>query len=225
MKSVVFIACLLLSVAPLQAAPTAVTPVDKPSIDPQRLALSRKLAMSIVAPGTMERAVKMMMGDMQTRMFASMFDMKASDVGATGKNKDKTLRESIAEKDPNFEERFRISQKVMGEEMGPIMGRMEPKMREGMAKAYARRFTLAELTEIESFFGTPAGSSFARQSYEMMMDPDIMIEMATMVPDLMKEMPAIMAKVKKATAHLPLPPSEKKSGDDGAAGDAALPSS
>ncbi len=211
-----FTALLLLSAAPVQAAPPAVAPSGQASIDPQRLAISRKLALSIVAPGTMERVMRMSMGDMQTRMFASMFDMKASDVGATGEDKDKTLRESIAEKDPHFEERFRISQKVMGEEMAPIMGRMEPKLREGMAKAYARRFTLTELTEIEHFFGTSAGSSFARQSYEMMMDPEIMMEMASMMPDLMKEMPTIMAKVKKATAHLPLPSPEKEADEDAA---------
>lgn len=214
MKSVVFTASLLLSIAPVQAAPPAAAIVERPIIDPQRLEISRKLAMSIVAPGTMERAMRMTMGEMRNRMFASMFDMKASDIGATGKDKDRTLRQSIAEKDPNFEERFRISQKVMGEEMAPIMGRMEPRMREGMAKAYARRFSLAELTEIERFFATPAGSNFARQSYEMMMDPEIMMEMAGMMPDLMKEMPAIMAKVKKATAHLPLPAVEKETGDD-----------
>ena len=93
-------------------------------------------------------------------------------------------------------------------------------MVEGMSRAYARRFTVIELTEINRFFASPVGASFARQSFELTTDPELMSEMMSFMPELMKDMPAIAEKLKKATAHLPPPPKESK--DDEGAEDAEV---
>lgn len=191
------------------AAPAAEAAPSKAPVDPERLALAKQAVAAIIPPGTMQKIMKDSMGNMEEMMLGGMFDMKGTDLGVTGEGKEKTLREAMAEKDPHFEERMRITNKVMAEEMGAIFTRMEPRMKEGMARAYARRFTVAELTEINRFFASPAGASFARQSFELTADPEIMTEMMSFMPEMVKDMPAIGEKLKKATAHLPPPPKDK----------------
>lgn len=41
------------------------------------------------------------------------------------------------------------------------------------ARAYARQFTIAELTEIRAFVGTPAGSKYVQRSPGLLSDPDV----------------------------------------------------
>lgn len=217
MKSVVFALALAAAGPALAAEPTGdalQTASAKPPVDPERMAIARQTVASILPPGTMQRIMKDSMGNMEDMMLKGMFDIKASDLGVEGEGKDKTLREAMAEKDPHFEERMRISNQVMGEEMGTIFNKMEPRMREGMARAYARRFTVVELNEINRFFASPAGGSFARQSFELMTDPELMAEMVSFMPELLKEVPAIAEKVKKATAHLPPPPDEEEAEEE-----------
>lgn len=217
MKSVVFALALAAAGPALAAEPTGdalQTASAKPPVDPERMAIARQTVASILPPGTMQRIMKDSMGNMEDMMLKGMFDIKASDLGVEGEGKDKTLREAMAEKDPHFEERMRISNQVMGEKMGTIFNKMEPRMREGMARAYARRFTVVELNEINRFFASPAGGSFARQSFELMTDPELMAEMVSFMPELLKEVPAIAEKVKKATAHLPPPPDEEEAEEE-----------
>lgn len=183
--------------------------VNQETIDPQRLALAKTAVDAIIPPGTMHRVMRSSMTSVEDAILGGMFDLKGSDLGATGDGKEKTLREVMAERDPHFEERMRITNRVMAEEMGGIFVKMEPRMREGMSRAYARRFSLMELTEINRFFSSPAGGSFARQSFELMADPELMKEMTSFMPEMMKEMPSIAEKLAKATAHLPPPPTDE----------------
>lgn len=209
MKSILLAVALMSSSAGV-AAPPAPSAASQPAVDPERLALAKTAVAAIMPQGIMQKIMKDSMAVTQDAMYGSMFDMKGSDLGATGEGKEKTLRQVMADKDPHFEERLRITNKVMGEEMGAIMAQLEPAMRDGMARAYAKRFSVAELTEINRFFVSAAGSSFARQSFELMTDPELMKAMTSYMPEMMKQMPAIMEKVKKATAHLPPPPKEEK---------------
>ncbi|QDP19234.1 DUF2059 domain-containing protein [Sphingomonas xanthus] len=209
MKFSVLLSLSLACAMPAVAAPEP--PAATSEADPQRLALARQAVDAIVPPGTMQRVMKQNMVQVEQAMLKSMFDMKGSDICKDCKDGgDRTLRDAIAEKDPHFEERLKITNRVMAEEIATIFARMEPGMKLGMARAYARRFNVAELSEINRFFASPAGASFARQSFEMMTDPEISSEMMAMVPELMKDMPAIMAKVKAAIAHLPPPASEEE---------------
>ena len=222
MKSVILAVALATVAAPAMAAPPAApapptAPVKTP-IDPARLALAKVTVDAIWPMGTYERLMNDMMANMQDSIMGRMLDSTASDLGIETENDDgKTLRQRIAEKDPHFEERMRITNQVMGDEMIRVFGKMEPKLREGLANAYARRFTVAELTEINRFFSSPAGASYARQSMELMTDKELMAEMMSAGPEFMKEMPAIIEKLKKATAHLPEPPkAEEEAEEEGA---------
>jgi hypothetical protein len=117
-----------------------------------------------------------------------------------------SLRELMAKEDPYFRERMRITNRVMMDEMIPLIRRLEPDIREGVAAAYARRFTAEQLAELNAFFATPTGRAFASESMLIGMDPDILARIKKLGPEVVREMPRILEKVKAATAALPPPP-------------------
>jgi len=48
-----------------------------------------------------------------------------------------------------------------------------PEMVEAMASAYAKRFSLAELTEVEAFVATPTGARFFQAGTQILNDPAV----------------------------------------------------
>lgn len=188
-------------------------------IDPERLTLAREVVLAFVPPGSMQKVLGAL-SESRTQMMAQMYHISPNDLGAKGaKDGDKTLGDIMRERDPHFQERMEITNRVMMEEMGKIMVGFEPELREVMARMYARRFTKAELTDLATFLRTPSGKSFASQMFSMMSDPEYQDAMKALAPKIIQAMPGIFAKIKKATAHLPPPP-----GDDQKATPAELPS-
>ena len=119
-------------------------------------------------------------------------------------------KEMMEKADPDYRERFRITNKVMMEELIPLLTRVEPEVREALVRAYARKFSAEQLTELNRFFATPAGRYYASESMITFVDPEVTSLMGKLGPDVVREMPRIMEKVKAATAHL-RPPSAKAS--------------
>jgi hypothetical protein len=203
---------------PNKPVATASTAQAEPAIDAHRLALGRQIAGAFFPDGTIQKMMSQMSG-VQSGMMKGMFDKTPKDLGvAEGKDSDKTLGQLVREKDPYFEERMTITNKVMMEEMGNVMGELEPQIRESIARIYAKRFTLAELNDIATFFRSPSGKAYGERLMPMMSDPEYVNTISAMMPKIMQAMPGIMEKVKKATANLPPPPK-----DDDKAKPAALP--
>lgn len=254
MKPLTMVAAYLASslILPVAAQAAPVAPRAPAQIaDPAKQALAARVAASLWPDGTYGRMIDSMIGgegglaemvlDMRP---AEMMAMMAEGLAEGGKDKaapkDKdeapepspTLREMMVAGDPHFEERMRITMKVVGEEVRRIAEPIEPKFRDGLAKSIARRFTIEQLGPIAAFFETPAGRAYAEQSMTLFIDKDVMMAMIQSVPTMIKEMPAAMEKVKKATAHLPPPPKKTEPSedpddeDDGESGDdAPLPES
>lgn len=208
MRSWVLISALGLTAAQPALAAPALPTAGSAAIDPQRLALGREIAQGFWPDGTMQKMMAEMSG-MQSGMMKGMFDQTPKDLGIKdAKDGDKTLGQAIREKDPNFEERMTITNKVMMEEMGKVMGGVEPQLREAFARVYAKRFNLTELNDIAAFLRTSSGKRFGGQMVQMMADPEYVSTMAAMMPKIMQAMPGMIEKVKKATAHLPPPPKD-----------------
>lgn len=192
---------LILAVALLGATPAwaqaPVAPAAVQPVDPARLALAEKTVAVLVPQGVYMRLMQQQFPAMMDAMLANM-----ETVVPGGRDKARAA-------DPAFEERMRIMTRVMGEEMGPLMSRMEPSLRAGMARALARRFDPQQLTDFNVFFATPSGKAFGEQFISLFADPEIMGEMMKMMPMMMQEMPGIMKKVEAATAHLPKPAKPK----------------
>jgi hypothetical protein len=75
-----------------------------------------------------------------------------------------------------------------------------------------------ELKDMNAFFTTPSGSTFAADFMSTFTDKELMQAMMGEMPKMLEAMPAIMKKVEEATAHLPPAPKP----DDSAAMDTAI---
>lgn len=192
-------------------APSTAPPLATP--DPAKLAAAEKAVAALVPQGIYMKMMRDKMPQLMDAMMGQMMAKSPSELGipgASGADVDKPLGESAASADPHFEERMKITSRVMFEEMGTVFDKLEPRVRAGLARAFARKFTIAQLNDFNTFFATPSGSAFASEYLLTFMDPELMQEMLAAMPELMQAMPSIMEKAEKATAHLPPPPSAKK---------------
>lgn len=213
MKMPILAAMLLAGAAPTFAQTPAPATAVETAVDPQRLAAAKITVERIWPLGTYERMMRGTFEQIMDSTFASMFDMKMEDMLPPGTDLGKvdpellhaTMREAMDKYDPHFQERTRITYKVMMDEMIPIMSRLEPGVRETLARVYARRFTAEQLADLNRFFDSPTGRVYASEAMLLLSDPEMAQTMAGMAPELMKAMPGMMQKVQTATAHLPLP--------------------
>jgi hypothetical protein len=177
--------------------------------DSARRAIAVQVVEQIWPLGTYRRMMDGTMSKMMDSMMQSMFDMKASDMARvadpTGKHKtgDQTMGQVAEAADPNFRERFKITMDTMMSEMIPLFEKAEPGIRDSLANVYARDFTAAQLEDMNRFFNTPTGKVYGKHWMMTFVDPEMMKNMQSFAPELMKAMPDIMKKVEKATAHLP----------------------
>ena len=206
------IAGLLLAAAPIALVAQPPTASAAP-LDPASLAASRTLALKLIPPGTYQRMMSGSLKPMMGSMFDQMLDMPAKQLLASfglpdadvAKLNSGTLRQIMAIIDPAFEQRMKITTSSMFDSMGNVFAKIEPDLREGMAEAYASRFTVAQLGELNAFFATPTGTAFAAQQLTIMQDPALTKRMQGMLPLILQQMPAAMKKVQADLAALPKP--------------------
>lgn len=211
---------LLAAPASAQTAPAPVSPLvtPLPAPDPARVAAARPVIDAIWPMGTYARLMHAVMDQVMQGTMARMFDMTPGQVAASmGMPADKaktapgeTLGQSAEKQDPAFRERMRITMQVMGDDMGKLMTEVEPQVREALVASYARRFSVAELGDLQRFFATPTGRAYAADSMTLMMGPDMVNAMQGFLPKMLQAMPMMMAHVEEATKHLP---PVKKKGD------------
>jgi hypothetical protein len=220
---------LIAALAAGTASPALAAPEHKAALsatDPHKDALAARVAAALWPDGTYGRMIDSMIGgkdglgdmfldmrpaDMMMLMAQAMAEegKPAPDVKEGPETPSPTLRQILTAEDPHFEERMRITLKVVGEEVRRIAKPIEPKFRQGLAKSIARRFTREQLEPIAAFFETEAGRAYAEQSMTMFIDKDVMLALIHSVPTMINELPPALEKVKKATAHLPKPPKSK----------------
>lgn len=206
---------LALAAAQPGAPPPAAASSAPAPVDPARLAIAEKVVGALVPDGVYLSMMRDKMPAMVDAMMAQMGGMTAADMGLPSKgDATETMAQAAAKADPAFRERMTISTRVMFEEMGKVFGAMEPRLRTGLSRAFARKYTAQQLTDMQTFFATPSGKAFANEYLSTFVDPEVMTEMARATPELMKAMPAIMKKVEAATAHLPPPPKPKAATDE-----------
>lgn len=196
-------AALLASASPAFAAEPAAT-------DPARLAAAKQTVDYVFPLGTYGRIMNGTMDKMMDSIMDSMMQMPLRDLaGISGVDTSKlgsgTMAQIMEIYDPAFKQRMQVSTRTMMTDMMGLMTQFEPDIREGLASAYAGRFDAKQLQDMNAFFATPTGKAYAAESYIIMMSPEVMSRMQALMPRLMKEMPAIVEKVKSSTANLPAP--------------------
>lgn len=108
---------------------------------------------------------------------------------------DEKLAEVTAIIDPAYQERNRATMEVALRMVSEMMSQIEPAYRDGLAKAYAKRFTIDELAEVNRFFETPVGSRYAAESLAVTYDPQVMAAMNEMMPAMFELLPTMMAEM------------------------------
>lgn len=195
-------ALLAAPVASAQTTPAAAVATPG-AVEPARLAAAQQTVALLVPQGIYARMMRDQWPRMLEASLTSMEGLSAADLGGTGSA---SPLDALRAKDPHFDNRMQIMMRVMGEELTPILTQLEPQLRAGLARAFARRFTVAQLADINAFFATPSGTVMAESFLSLFADPDVVLEMSKSAPLLAKAMPAIIAKVEAATAHLPPKP-------------------
>ncbi|NJM49695.1 MAG: hypothetical protein HC843_01350 [Sphingomonadales bacterium] len=169
---------------------------DAPPIAPAQLALAQKTMIKILPPGSYAKIMTTMMDKFMKPLFGEIGgEMTADEVmAATGLYEDgiaelnQEQRKAItAVLDPDRKDRMA----KMAEQIGPFMNKamfaIEAPIREGMARAYARKFSAAQLTELNRFFDTPTGAFYAEQSFALQADPEVLQATFAALPAVMAE--------------------------------------
>jgi len=93
-----------------------------------------------------------------------------------------------------------IFEKFLAEEerySGQQLSENFPKLLDAMALAYARRFTAQQLDELRTFFATPTGQLYIRESMGILSDPDVAGVQRAMMSDAMNRLPTRMPELVK----------------------------
>lgn len=149
----------VLAAALFVAAPAAAQAQQAAAVDPARLTAASTLVDVIMPPSErmamLESVLKPMYANVRQSMlgnerFAALFQNNAEAMKAL--------------------EAFMVRQESRS--IGTLRQTL-PEMVEAMKRAYARRFTVAQIDEMTAFFRTPTGQVYIRQAATIMTDPDM----------------------------------------------------
>ncbi len=152
------------------------------------IAVAHKIAAITAPPGLFKKTYDALVPQMIEAMFR----------GQLG-NVDFDARKN----DDDFIERLRRSSEIVSAELGIIVSPFEEKLRDAYATAYSRQFDEAALKQVLSFYETPVGRQFAQRAISLVTDPAVIALQREIAPAVTDAMPAVMEKVKAATADLP----------------------
>lgn len=181
--------------------------------DPARVAAARPVVDKIFPAGTYKRMMGGALSKMMDGMLGGVMHMPIAELARmsgipasklTGVSQ-ASLEQVSAIVDPHFRERTKLGMDAMMAQMGELMNGFEPRVRDALTRAYARKFDTRELGEINAFFATPTGSRFASEYMAMSTDPDVLAEMQALMPEMMKKLPDMAQKANAATSKLPPP--------------------
>ena len=198
---------------------TMVALIDKmfpqqPDPDPARLALAHSAVNVMWPDGSYGKMLSGFFGGMISRAM----ELKQSDLTGitntaakpkgTTAHKEESLHDTFVAKDPYFDQRMAAVRQAIDEEAAKVSAVVDPRMRDGLSRAFARKLDEHQLADVNAFFATPSGRAFAGQYLQLWLDPDAMRSMMGAMPDLMRLMPEAMQKIKEANDKFPKPPKE-----------------
>ena len=191
----------------------------QPDPEPARLAKARGVAIAMWPDGT----YGMMFEHFATTFGNTILDMKPSDFAALeGPKKadpkakpkapepDIALRDKLRADDPNFDKRVEVITAALREEFKRISPLIEPPLREGLSRALARHFTEPQLVDLNTFYASPTGQVYARESMKLWFDGDVARATMNSMPALVMQMPGAMERIKAANDTVPMPAKPKK---------------
>jgi len=132
-------------------------PVAAP--EPSRLAAARSLLDQLVPPDKREAMIEAII----TPMMANIRQAVAQSPSLAGLMRDNPRAAAAIDRFMTREHERSMT----------LLRRELPAMFDAMVQAYARRFTVAQMAEIERFFATPTGSLYMTEAATIMSDPAV----------------------------------------------------
>lgn len=184
---------------------------DLPPIEPARLTLAQQTMGALIPAGSLEKMIDNLYGKMfKTIMgeFGGQSDLMLSiQTGVESEQiakLDEATKGKVADMfDPYRKERDEQITRVIKPLISEVLGDMEPPMREGMSKAYARKFTGAQLTDLNTFLATPTGTLYANEWMALQADPEVMVAVIKAVPPLITKFIDRAPQIEKDMKDLP----------------------
>jgi hypothetical protein len=184
---------------------------DLTPVDPARLTLARTTTAALIPSGSLEKMIDNMYGRMFSKFMEEMGGASDTMISIkTGVESDKIAaldektKNAIADMfDPHRKDRDDQILKVVRPLLSEALADMEPPMREGLAKAYARKFSGDQLGQLNSFFATPVGGLYAGESMALQADPEVMLAVIKAVPPLITKFIDRGPQVEKQLKELP----------------------
>ena len=188
-------------------------PANDEPIAPERLELGEQVALKILPPGsyrrimgdTFNQILEPMLGSINQipiSKFAEFAGVSPQEIDISDAD---AANEVISIIDPYFVQRQEVSAKLMVSMMTDVVSEAEPSIRTGLAKAYARRFTVNELTEVNAFFSTEIGGKFAAESMAIYTSRDVLSASAKLAPAMLERIEDIVVAIDEETADIPMP--------------------
>ncbi|MEM1132539.1 MAG: DUF2059 domain-containing protein [Pseudomonadota bacterium] len=145
---------------------------DGAPIEPNQLAKGEDVAAKLLPDGSYKKIMSETLGTVIEPMLGSIDVMPLSAITAfagiseseVSPPDDATVKDLMEIIDPHFAERQQAMFSSIFDILIELSDEVEPAMRDGLAKAYARRFTAEELDEVSAFLSTEAGAKFGSES-------------------------------------------------------------
>lgn len=177
-----------------------------------RLPMAQDLVDRIVPPDALQSVMFPMLGTLvapltedgepQASVFvANQLGLSAFDIDMT----EAQAEAAAALLDPAWREREQRKAAAMPAMMASMTGAMEEPIRRVMAELYAIYFNDEELADIATFFATPSGATYARQSFSMTSDPRLAMMVLQQMPVIMEAAMAMEVELEASMADLPAP--------------------
>ena len=183
-------------------ADMAVKAIDRllppqPDPDPARLALARTVMNGFMPVGSYVRMTNVMTDNFMTGVYDRVMAMTGTQLSnavglpiASGPDEALTIHQRASKDDPMFDTRIKAYVAEMKYQMKDTLTIMEPKLREGIARAMARRFDANQLADLNRFFVTDTGRAFGQDMMLLWVDGDVFRGMIAAMPEMMRTMPS-----------------------------------
>jgi len=182
-----------------------------PPIDPARLTLAQQTMGALIPVGSLEKMIDNMYGKMLKTLLGElggqsdlMLSIKTGVESEQIAKLDEPTRAKIADLfDPHRKEREDQIMRVLRPLISEALADMERPMRDGMAKAYARKFSAPQLADLNTFLATPTGNIYASEWMALQADPEVMVAVMKALPPLITKFMDRGPQIEKDMKELP----------------------
>ena len=166
-----------------------------PPVAPAQLALAETTTTALIPPGSLEKMLDNLYGKLFKGLLGEFGGLSDTMLSIkTGVDSEQIAALDAKSKaaaadlfDPWRQQREEQITKIVRPLISEALGDLEGPMRSGLARAYARKFSAAQLGEMNAFFATPTGKAYSSEWMALQADPELMLAMIKAVPPLVNK--------------------------------------